>query len=164
WQRPFLLHDAVRLGHPSSSWPGEGPLVELFNLHAAARTGPELEAVSAGFERLGLILHAAEAAAQAARRHRRDGLTRACRAAETRAWTLSRRCQGARTPALLDLDVPELTPRQREIALLAAQGLTNKQIAARLVVSVRTVANTLYTVYEKTGVNDRSELSDLLAR
>ncbi|WP_431899747.1 LuxR C-terminal-related transcriptional regulator [Nonomuraea sp. bgisy101] len=164
-QVPFLLHDVVRLGRPAqvaARLTGEGPLVALFAEHAAARTGPDLDAVSAGFERLGLIVHAAEAAAQAARRHRHEGLTRAARAAETRAWALARRCQGARTPALLDLDVPDLTPRQREVALLAAQGLTNREIAARLVVSIRTVANTLYAVYEKTGVSDRAALADLL--
>ncbi|MFD1937424.1 LuxR C-terminal-related transcriptional regulator [Nonomuraea mangrovi] len=164
-QVPFLLHDVVRLGRPAqvaARLTGEGPLVALFAEHAAARTGPDLDAVSAGFERLGLIVHAAEAAAQAALRHRHEGLTRAARAAETRAWALARRCQGARTPALLDLDVPDLTPRQREVALLAAQGLTNREIAARLVVSIRTVANTLYAVYEKTGVSDRAALADLL--
>ncbi|MFC6895164.1 LuxR C-terminal-related transcriptional regulator [Nonomuraea dietziae] len=164
-QTPFLLHDVVRLGRPSlvaSRIIGEGPLVALFARHAGAGTGAELDAVSLEFERLGLILHAAEAAAQAARRYRDRGMTRAAQAARTRAWALSRRCQGARTPALLDLDVPELTPRQREIALLAAQGLTNREIAERLVVSIRTVANTLYAVYEKTGVSDRTALADLL--
>ncbi|MEU4702274.1 LuxR C-terminal-related transcriptional regulator [Nonomuraea dietziae] len=164
-QTPFLLHDVVRLGRPSlvaSRITGEGPLVALFARHAVAGTGAELDAVSLEFERLGLILHAAEAAAQAARRYRDRGMTRAAQAARTRAWALSRRCQGARTPALLDLDVPELTPRQREIALLAAQGLTNREIAERLVVSIRTVANTLYAVYEKTGVSDRTALADLL--
>ncbi|MGW5688039.1 LuxR C-terminal-related transcriptional regulator [Nonomuraea sp. NPDC003754] len=164
-QVPFVLHDVVRLGHPAlvaDRLTGEGPLVALFARHAAARTGPEFDAVSVGFEGLGLTVHAAEAAAHAARRYRDDGLTRAARAAETRAWALSRRCQGVRTPALLDLDVPALTPRQREIALLAAQGLTNREIATRLVVSIRTVANTLYAVYEKTGVSDRADLADLL--
>lgn len=179
-QVPFLLHDVVRLGRPAPNaarvtgegpsavasvtarLTGEGPLVALFAEHAAARTGPELDTVSRDFERLGLIVHAAEAAAHAARRYRHEGLTRSARAAETRAWALSRRCQGARTPALLDLDVPDLTPRQREVALLAAQGLTNREIAARLVVSIRTVANTLYAVYEKTGVSDRAALAELL--
>ncbi|MEV2265424.1 helix-turn-helix transcriptional regulator [Nonomuraea africana] len=164
-QVPFLLHDVVRLGRPSlvaARITGEGPLVALFARHAAATTGAELDAVSLEFERLGLILYAAEAAAHAARRHRDKGMTRTARAAQTRAWALSRRCQGARTPALLDLDVPDLTPRQREVALLAAQGLTNREIAERLVVSIRTVANTLYAVYEKTGVSDRTALTDLL--
>jgi DNA-binding CsgD family transcriptional regulator len=167
---PFALHDVVRLGRPElvaarlAAGEVEGPLVALFARHAAARDGAELDAVSAGFERLGLLLHAAEAAAHAAARYREAELSRGARTAETRAWRLTQRCQGARTLALLDLDVPGLTPRQREIALLAARGLTNREIAERLVVSVRTVANTLYAIYDKTGVNDRTDLADLLNR
>ncbi|MEW1848017.1 helix-turn-helix transcriptional regulator, partial [Nonomuraea angiospora] len=167
---PFLLHDVVRLGRADlvsarlAALDVAGPLVALFARHAAARDGAELDAVSEGFERLGLLLYAAEAAARAAARYRESGLARGARAAQTRAWRLAHRCQGARTLALMDLDVPSLTPRQREIAVLAAQGLTNREIAARLVVSVRTVANTLYAVYDKTGVNDRAALAALLNR
>ncbi|MEV0236245.1 LuxR C-terminal-related transcriptional regulator [Nonomuraea sp. NPDC050786] len=167
---PFALHDVVRLGRPDlvsarlAALDVDSPLVALFARHAAARDGAELDAVSEGFARLGLLLYAAEAAAQAAARHREAGLWRGARAAETRAWQLSQRCQGARTLALMDLDVPGLTPRQREIAVLAAQGLTNREIAERLVVSIRTVANTLYAVYDKTGVNDRAALAAILNR
>lgn len=167
---PFLLHDVVRLGRADlvsarlAALDMDGPLVALFARHAAARDGAELDAVSEGFERLGLLLYAAEAAAQAVARYRGSGLVRGARAAQTRAWRLAQRCQGGRTLALVDLDVPSLTPRQREIAVLAAQGLTNREIAARLVVSVRTVANTLYAVYDKTGVNDREALAALLNR
>lgn len=164
----FGLHDVVRLGRADlvasrlAALAVEGPLSALFARHALAVTGPELDRVSAEFEKTGFILYAAEAAARAAGRYRDDGLSRAARAAETRAWVLTRRCQGARTPALTDLDVPGLTPRQREVATLAAQGFTNREIAERLFLSIRTVANTLYTIYEKTGVNDRTALADLL--
>ncbi|MEU1393623.1 MULTISPECIES: LuxR C-terminal-related transcriptional regulator [unclassified Nonomuraea] len=166
---PYALHDVVRLGRPNlvaarlAALDVEGPLVALFARHAAARDGAELDAVTDDFERLGLLLYAAESAAQAAARHREAGLTRGARAAGTRSWRLMERCQGARTLALLDLDVPGLTPRQREIAVLAAQGLTNREIADRLVVSIRTVANTLHAIYDKTGVNDRTALTDLLS-
>ncbi len=91
-----------------------------------------------------------------------SGEPRRATGAETYAWTLTRRCQGARTPALVGLSLPGLTPRQREIATLAAQGLTNREIASRLVLSVRTVANTLYAVYEKTGTPDRKALAEVL--
>ncbi|GAA5061049.1 DNA-binding CsgD family transcriptional regulator [Thermocatellispora tengchongensis] len=165
---PHVLHDLVRLGRPDlaadrlAGLAAEGALIPLYARHARAGDGKALDAVSAGFEELGMTLYAAEASARAAAAYREAGLTRSARAAETRAWSLSRRCQGARTPALLGLEVPGLTPRQREVALLAAQGLTNREIAARLVVSIRTVANTLYAVYEKTGVNDRAALAALL--
>ncbi|MFB9476659.1 helix-turn-helix transcriptional regulator [Nonomuraea salmonea] len=91
-----------------------------------------------------------------------SGEPRRATGAETRAWTLMRRCQGARTPALVGLSLPGLTPRQQEIATLAAQGLSNREIAARLVLSVRTVANTLYAVHEKIGTPDRKALAEVL--
>ncbi|MFI0419870.1 LuxR C-terminal-related transcriptional regulator [Spongiactinospora sp. 9N601] len=165
---PFALHDVVRLGHGElvaerlAALEVDGPLAALFVRHAAATTGRDLDAVSAAFEELGMLLHAAEAAAQAAARHRDAGARRAARTSATRAGALARRCQGARTPALAGLELPELTPRQRQIAELAAQGLTNREIAERLVVSVRTVANTLCAVYDRTGVNDRTALAELL--
>ncbi len=167
-QEPFALHDVVRLGRGDlvadrlAGLGVDSPLVALFARHAAAREPHELQAVSAAFEDMGLILYAAEAAAQAADLFDAAGRTSSALAARSRTWTLARRCQGARTPALVKLAVPRLTPRQREIAQLAASGLTNREIAARLYVSVRTVANTLVAVYEKVGVSNRAALAELL--
>jgi DNA-binding CsgD family transcriptional regulator/tetratricopeptide (TPR) repeat protein len=56
-----------------------------------------------------------------------------------------------------------LTPQQREIALLAAEGLSNKQIGERLFLSPRTVANHLYQLFPKLGVASRAALRDALA-
>jgi DNA-binding CsgD family transcriptional regulator len=56
-----------------------------------------------------------------------------------------------------------LTPQQLEIAQLAAQGLTNKQIGERLFLSHRTVATHLYQLYPKLGIASRAALSDALA-
>jgi DNA-binding CsgD family transcriptional regulator len=56
-----------------------------------------------------------------------------------------------------------LTPQQREIALLAAAGLTNKQIGDRLFQSPRTVGTHLYQVFPKLGVTSRAALRDALA-
>nr|BFE88974.1 hypothetical protein GCM10020093_115750 [Planobispora longispora] len=134
----------------------------MFARHAAARDPARLDEVSRDFEGLGMTLYAAETAAQAATLYREAGRSRAETAARTRAAVLAGRCQGARTAALVGLDAPHLTPRQREIATLAAQGMSNREIAERLVVSVRTVANTLYSVYEKVGVGDRAELARIL--
>jgi len=64
----------------------------------------------------------------------------------------------------LDLLQPQdLTPRELEIATMAARGLSSKAIAGRLVVSVRTVDNTLHQVYNKLAVNSRTDLGPLLA-
>ncbi|WP_327139718.1 helix-turn-helix transcriptional regulator [Nocardia sp. NBC_01327] len=64
----------------------------------------------------------------------------------------------ASPPATTDV----LTPQQREIALLAASGLTNKQIGERLYLSPRTVGTHLYQVFPKLGVTSRAALRDAL--
>jgi DNA-binding CsgD family transcriptional regulator/tetratricopeptide (TPR) repeat protein len=56
-----------------------------------------------------------------------------------------------------------LTPQQRRIVQLAAQGLSNAEIAQRLVLSPRTVASHLYRCFPKLGVAGRWQLQDLLA-
>jgi DNA-binding CsgD family transcriptional regulator/tetratricopeptide (TPR) repeat protein len=55
-----------------------------------------------------------------------------------------------------------LTPQQRQIAELAASGLTNKQIAERLFLSPRTVATHLHQLFPKLGVTTRAGLRDAL--
>ncbi|WP_280298585.1 AAA family ATPase [Nocardia neocaledoniensis] len=54
-----------------------------------------------------------------------------------------------------------LTPQEAQIVRLAAQGLSNREIAARLVLSHRTVGHHLYKAYPKLGVLSRGELSSL---
>jgi DNA-binding CsgD family transcriptional regulator len=56
-----------------------------------------------------------------------------------------------------------LTPQERQIALLAATGLTNREIAARLYMSPRTVSSHLYRVFPKLGVRSRAALRDALS-
>jgi DNA-binding NarL/FixJ family response regulator len=55
-----------------------------------------------------------------------------------------------------------ITSGELDIALQAAAGRTNKQIAAELHLSVRTVESHLQRVYEKLGVSGRHELTDAL--
>ncbi|MFH1908873.1 MAG: response regulator transcription factor [Chloroflexota bacterium] len=57
--------------------------------------------------------------------------------------------------------IESLTDREREILELLAQGLSNKQIAQRLYLSVRTVENHLRRVYQKLGVISRTEAAVL---
>ena len=54
-----------------------------------------------------------------------------------------------------------LTPQELQIVRLAAQGLSNKDIAAQLFLSSRTVGHHLYKAYPKLGVASRSELAGL---
>jgi len=52
----------------------------------------------------------------------------------------------------------EMTEREREIATLLAEGLTNRQIADKLYVSEGTVKNYVSSIYDKTGIHDRVKL------
>ena len=65
-----------------------------------------------------------------------------------------------RRPAITGVDA--LTPSERRVAQLVAQGRTNRQIAHFLFVSPRTVTTHLTHVYQKIGISSRSELSALL--
>ncbi|MET9020912.1 helix-turn-helix transcriptional regulator [Actinopolymorpha sp. NPDC004070] len=56
-----------------------------------------------------------------------------------------------------------LTPQELQITELAAGGLSNRDIAARLYLSPRTVAYHLYKAYPKLGISSRGELAALRA-
>ncbi|MFG3261139.1 LuxR family transcriptional regulator AbsR2 [Streptomyces bobili] len=142
-------YDAVRQAVP------EGDLFARYADALDRGDAPGLDAVAAELEERGFLLFAAEAHARAAQLHRDP---RAARTARTRAVALARRCQGARTPALAGLVLGELTTRQRQIVTLAAAGLSNRQIAERLTLSVRTVGNHLYGAYTRLGASDRAAL------
>jgi DNA-binding CsgD family transcriptional regulator len=69
------------------------------------------------------------------------------------------------TGARRDRSSPQgtLTPQQHQIASLAAEGLTNKQIGERLFLSARTVGYHLHQIFPKLGVTSRAALRDALA-
>ncbi|MET1075924.1 MAG: LuxR C-terminal-related transcriptional regulator, partial [Umezawaea sp.] len=70
------------------------------------------------------------------------------------------RAAGAELPRA---DVPDvfatLTPQELQITRLAARGMSNRAIAARLFLSPRTVAYHLYKAYPKLGITSRGELA-----
>ena len=146
----------------------QGALTAAFAEHAAAflhDDGDRLDRVATRFHRLGLRLLAAEAAVHASLAYRRAGLSARARAASTRAAMLHTSCEGARTPIVAQGTITaDLTRREREVALLAAQGMTSRRIAAKLGVSVRTVDNQLGRVYTKLGVAGRRELAAVVDR
>jgi DNA-binding NarL/FixJ family response regulator len=61
---------------------------------------------------------------------------------------------GGRTPAN-----GALTPAEQRIAELVARGLTNREVAAELILAVHTVEATLTRIYGKLGVRSRTELA-----
>jgi len=58
----------------------------------------------------------------------------------------------------------ELTPTERQVAELAAEGKTNREVAAALFMSANTVSANLKRVYRKLGLRSRTELAARLTR
>jgi DNA-binding CsgD family transcriptional regulator len=145
----------------------EGPRVGLAARFAEALRdgdGDALAAVSEEFERIGDVVAAVDAAAQAAITYRRQDLRGSVLGCSTRAGALAEQC-GANTPALRQAAEPlPLTDREREIVMLIGEGLTNREVAARLTLSLRTVESHIYRAMAKTGTSGRDELAALLPR
>jgi DNA-binding NarL/FixJ family response regulator len=143
-------------------------VVDLFARHAAAVAAADptaLDASSLELEEAGLLLSAADSAAQAAPLHDSAGNRRQSMESAARALQLAHECGGASTPALKAAARPlPVTGREREIAELIAAGLTNKQIAEQLTLSIRTVEGHVYRACFKLGVADRDELAKLIRR
>ncbi|GGB99095.1 helix-turn-helix transcriptional regulator [Cellulomonas carbonis] len=143
-----------------------GPRAELALRHArawAAADADALAVVARGWEEVGDLVAAGDAHAQAGDVLRRRGRPRSALTAVARANELAQR-SGACTPAITAAVHPvPLTPREREVALLAAHGLSNREIAERLTVSVRTAEGHLYRAGLKLGVSDRADLATVLA-
>jgi DNA-binding CsgD family transcriptional regulator len=70
---------------------------------------------------------------------------------------------GARPRRLVLTGVDSLTPSERRVAEFAAEGLSNRQIAQALFVSLRTVEAHLRHIYRKLDVSSRRDLDNALA-
>jgi len=73
------------------------------------------------------------------------------------------RASGERAPEPNKKPHQALSPQELQIAQMAAEGLSNREIADRLFLSHRTVGAHLYRVYPKLGIVSRSELAQALA-
>jgi DNA-binding CsgD family transcriptional regulator len=168
------LHAAARVGYAAQVRGRAAPLAasvqgrlgtaRVAHIEALIAADPkQLEVVSREFEAMGAMLLAAEAAADSAIGWSKRDDRRARMAADQRAALLLQRCQGAATPALRAVETRSmLTPTEWESAQMAASGLSNREIAAEQVVSVRTVENRLQQVYAKLGVSSRRALAETL--
>jgi DNA-binding NarL/FixJ family response regulator len=140
-------------------------LVGAYALRARALVDGDpdgLLAVSREFAAMTAWWAAADSASAAARIFQLRHEDKAARAAARESAEHASRCEGYQL-----IDVPEvgparLTRREREIARLAAAGSSNREIAERVQLSLRTVENHLQRAFVKLGVNDRSNLADAL--
>lgn len=152
---PALADELLDLG-------GRGGVARLLATRASAhvdRSAPRLSAAAADLEAMGLVGRAADCWEQSARLHQESGRHDAA-------------ARGRRTAAVLRSvhllgSWPEsavvLSPREIEIAQLAAQRVRSKEIGEQLGLSVRTVDNHLAKAYRKLGVSGRAELRTALA-
>ncbi|WP_203337688.1 helix-turn-helix transcriptional regulator [Nocardioides limicola] len=165
WQTAVQFGDATEALPRLTALAELSPRAGVAHAHARAWADQDAQALLAtadAWTRLGDLLAAGDAAAQAADVHRRQGRQGSALSAAALAEKLAGR-SGARTPALAIAARPlPLSPREREIAALAARGLTNKDIAERLTVSVRTVEGHLYRACLKLDLSTRTALADVL--
>lgn len=145
----------------------EGPRAAVAAHFATALSSSnpaELEAVSRRFEEIGDLVAAVDAAAYAAVCFRKLTLRGSALRCSTRAQALAALSGGARTPALrLAVEQLPLTDREREVVMLLAEPMSNRDIAARLRLSVRTVESHIYHAMAKTGAGSRDDLAALVA-
>jgi len=145
----------------------EGPRVGLVARFAAALSmgdGAELSALSKEFENMGDLIAAVDAAAHAALSYRRQDKRGSALGCSTRADDLAQQC-GASTPALRQAtESLPLSDREAEIVMLIGEGLSNRAVAERLTLSIRTVESHIYRAMMKTGTTSRDELAALLPR
>lgn len=134
---------------------------EAIRLHRASNTALELAKTEL------LYAHQLRRARKprAAREHLRDAL-KIFQQYEAESWAQRTRAElraaGEAVTRTSQKATASLTPQQEQIAQLVAEGATNREIAAQLVVSPRTVDHHLRNIFAKLGVRSRVELTALL--
>ena len=140
---------------------------------AAGRGGEELAAAAEELGALGLAFDRARALLALGRAERRRRHWRAAREALEAAatgfdgqgatgWAEAARSELARVGARRPSAAGELTPAERRVARLAADGHSNKEIAQVLFVSAHTVEAHLTNAYAKLGIRGRAQLAGRL--
>jgi DNA-binding CsgD family transcriptional regulator len=159
------VHDLVRIGDAdraaelatSLGSDGLSGLRSRLAAAAAARDAEELEAVGEAWVEAGAHGWAAESLALAAVARPARGAALRVRIDQLLAGS------GLATPPLAQLERAAsrtgLTAREQEVVALASAGRSNREIAAELVLSLRTVENHLHRAFAKLGVASRSELA-----
>jgi DNA-binding CsgD family transcriptional regulator/tetratricopeptide (TPR) repeat protein len=151
------VHFDIALADPeTATWPFERARVQLDHgawlrrQRRVTEARPHLADAYDTFERLGAVPFARWAGAE-------------LRAAGVRAGSWGRGPADSPGPAPGSPGpLAELTPQQRRIVVMAAGGLTNREIAERLYLSPRTVGMHLYRVFPQLGVTSRAQLRDVV--
>ncbi|WP_345571941.1 LuxR C-terminal-related transcriptional regulator [Nonomuraea rosea] len=168
----WVLHEAARLGAAAEvagdlqrlSASSQSALPPLMAGNAAALAGADasaLDDVSRTAAATGCTLWAAEAAAAAGLIHRAEGRLGSALASSARFEELYAACEGARTPGVRSSPAI-LTRREYEVAGFASRGLSDREIAVRLQLSVRTVHSHLHRIYRKLNIEQRGQLPGVL--
>jgi DNA-binding CsgD family transcriptional regulator len=79
-------------------------------------------------------------------------------------WGGWRTGQLSQVQAQAGMETSALTPREREVALLIADGLTNAELARRLYISPKTAAVHVSSILHKLGVTSRTQVKQLMGR
>jgi DNA-binding CsgD family transcriptional regulator/tetratricopeptide (TPR) repeat protein len=141
----------------------QGPLAQISGdlaRGARNRSSKSLLAAADAAASLDLLVVEARCVAMALDFARDAGETTAARTAQLRLERLEHSVSAL--PIQPRSDAPVLTERERQIAKLAGKGVSNREIAMDIGVSVRTVEGHLYQVFTKLGVSSRGELNGLL--
>ena len=167
-----LLYHALRAGAPARDLETrmaaagarcDARMVAAYAGHVAARAAGDPAALletAEAFAVIGADRYAMEAAADAATAFAAAGRQDSARRAAARALELHVEHQGGAAPEIRGVDAADvlLTPRESQLVALAARGMSNAEIADRLVLSVRTVESHIYRAMQKLGVSDRRDL------
>lgn len=141
------------------------PLADAVALHAEALLagdGERLLAASTEYRRVGDRAAAADAAAQASVAFDESQQHRRALYAAAVARELADECGGLSTPALRTPVGLKLAGRQRDVVELVVAGLSNREIAEKLVMSVRTVEGHVYRACQRVGAQSREELASII--
>lgn len=128
-----------------------------------ANDGDGLLAASSEYRAIGDRAAAADAAAQAAAMFTRNERSKRGLYAAALARELADECGGLDTPAMRSRVGLPLSGRQRCVVELVVAGLSNREIAERLVMSVRTVEGHVYRACQRVGAQSREELASILS-
>jgi len=158
------VESSVRVAELADGLEGALTPAYVAYVQALAGSGQAAHRVAAdSLDALGQAHLVAEVAQSAAMLASRDGDAAGVASWLDRAYAARESSRSPGSPAFEIDPTVALTRREREVVLLAARGLTNKEIGERLYISTRTAETHLARAYTKFGVHDRAQLSALLS-